>query len=95
MPQKAFGSVVTVARAVSPRTTGVLTTSVMSSAPMTLSILIGDGATVADAAVGVAVAVDAPSVSRGVTEAEPPLAHPFAMNIIANIMAHRRRALIP
>lgn len=44
--QNACGSVVTVARAVCPRETGVLTTSVMSSDPMTLSITMGGGAVV-------------------------------------------------
>jgi hypothetical protein len=93
--QNAFGSVVTVARAVWPRTTGVLTTSVMSSAPMTLSILIGGGATLADAAAGVAVGVEVRSAGGGVVaEREAVLAQASATSTIATITAHRRRALI-
>ena len=95
MVQNALGSVVTVARAVWPRKTGVLTTSVMSSAPMTLSILIGGGATVADGAIGVAAGVDVRSPSSGVADArESVLVHASAAKAIAKIMMQDRSAQI-
>jgi hypothetical protein len=93
--QNACGSVVTVARAVRPREIGPLTVSVMSSAPMTLSILMGGGSAVIDAVVAVATAALALAVACGVLADFGPLeAHPSANKAAAMISVRASDELI-
>jgi hypothetical protein len=93
--QKACGFVMTVARAGWPRVTGVETTRVMSSEPMTLSILIADGAGVVAAATAVAVAAPIVGLVGGVIAGcDPVVTHAVASNITATVTAGARNELM-
>jgi hypothetical protein len=88
--QAACGSVVTEARAVCPRETGVVSASVMSSDPMTLSITMGGGAVVGAGLVvaGGGDALRALCVVGGaVTDPDVVGAHPCSTTASATIAA--------